>query len=164
MKFVRWVDRHFEEVLMVILLSTITLIMLLQIFMRYFFNNSLAWPEELCRYCFIWFMFIGFSYSTKADTNLRVDAVINALPPKATALMNLLGTVLGFAFTVFMFVHSFETVSNAYKMKEYSVAMKLPIYFVHSSALIGFGLASIRYIQRLVLGFMHRNQNAEEGK
>lgn len=162
MKFIHWLDKHLEEILMIFLLATITLVMLLQIAMRYFFNNSLAWPEELCRYCFIWFMFMGFSYSTKEDTNLRVDAVVNALPLKLRNRVNLIGTIFGLAFTAFMFISSFETVSNAYIMQEHSVALKVPIYLIHSSALVGFGLATIRYCQHLIPFFAKRDTHKQE--
>jgi len=162
MKVVRWIDQHLEEVAMVILLTAITLVLLLQIIMRYLFNNSLSWPEELCRYCFIWFMFIGFSYSTKADSNLRVDAVVNALPEKLSKATYFLSMLIGFAFTVFMFVNSYQTVMNAYRMKEFSVAMHLPVYFVHSAALIGFGLAAIRYLQRIVLKIIRKESESQE--
>ena len=49
MKAVKWLDKHLEEVILVLLLSLIVLVMLYQIVMRYVFNDSLTWSEEFCR-------------------------------------------------------------------------------------------------------------------
>lgn len=153
MKFFHWVNRNLEKTILVILIVTILLAMLLQIVMRYFFNNSLAWPEELCRYSFIWFMFVAFSYSIQENIDLRVDSVVNMLPNRIQGIVNKSAVVIGFLFTAFMFINSFETVSNVYKTGEYSVAMKLPLYFVYISVVFGFGLGTIRYLQRIVSMF-----------
>ncbi|MFA9424640.1 MAG: TRAP transporter small permease, partial [Sedimentibacter sp.] len=139
MNFLRLLNKHLEKTILVILLTTILLTMLLQIVMRYFFNYSLAWPEELCRYSFIWFMFVAFSYSIQANIDLRVDSVVNMLPVKIQEIVNKATVIIGFLFTAFMFTNSFETVSNVYKTGEYSVAMKLPLYYVYISVVVGFG-------------------------
>lgn len=54
MKTLKFLDKHLEEFIMVLLLSSIVVIMLFQIIRRYIFNDSLSWSEEFCRYCFIW--------------------------------------------------------------------------------------------------------------
>jgi len=152
-KIFRWANKNLEKTILVILLVTILLAMLLQIVMRYFFNNSLAWPEELCRYSFIWFMFVAFSYSILENIDLRVDSVVSMLPDRIQEIVNKTTVIIGFLFTAFMFINSFKTVSNVYKTGEYSVAMKLPLYFVYFSVVFGFGLGTIRYGQRVVSMF-----------
>ena len=49
MKAVRWLDRHLEEVLLVILLFIMMTIMGIQIVARYALGNSLSWSEEITR-------------------------------------------------------------------------------------------------------------------
>lgn len=67
-------------------------IMALQVFMRYVLNASLSWPEELSRYLFIWFSFIGFSYVTKNDLHLKID-IINFTNEKAKRFVSILGDI-----------------------------------------------------------------------
>jgi len=150
LNIIKWLDENVERVLLVIFLTVILGAMLIQIVMRYVFNNSLAWPEELCRYCFIWFMFIAYSYSIKLKMELRVDSVVNMLPEKAKNFVTTLTTFIGLVFTFFLFVNSFTTVSNVYISGDYSIAMKIPMYFVFASTVFGFGFATIRYIQNFV--------------
>lgn len=54
MKAIKWLDRHFEEILLVALLFAMMIIMGIQIFARYALSNSLSWSEEITRFCFIW--------------------------------------------------------------------------------------------------------------
>ena len=75
MKVIKWLDKHLEEVFLVLILVAIVLVMLYQIIRRYVFNSSLTWSEEFCRYAFTWFIFIAYSYSIRLGSELRVDAV-----------------------------------------------------------------------------------------
>ena len=55
-----WLDKHFEESIMLFLLSVMVILMGLQVFMRYVIARSLSWPEEIIRFGFIWFAFLSF--------------------------------------------------------------------------------------------------------
>ena len=48
------IDEHLEDILLVTLLSLMSLIIFVQVIMRYLMRNSLSWSEELARYLFIW--------------------------------------------------------------------------------------------------------------
>ena len=52
MKKLRWTWDNFEEVLLCIIITVITLVSGLQVVCRYLFNNSLTWSEEVSRYLF----------------------------------------------------------------------------------------------------------------
>ena len=54
MKALKWLNKNFEEFIMVSFLMIMTLIMGIQICARYLFNNSMAWTEEITRYLFVW--------------------------------------------------------------------------------------------------------------
>lgn len=48
----------FLEIFCTLLLSFMTILVLMQVFSRYIFNNPLAFTEELVRYSLIWTGFI----------------------------------------------------------------------------------------------------------
>ena len=62
MKVIKWLDEHFEETFLVFFLVLISCITMLQIIARTFFA-ALSWPEEFCRYCWIWSVFISLPYT-----------------------------------------------------------------------------------------------------
>ena len=80
MRFLRWVDKYLEESLMLILLAAMVCVMGLQVFMRYVLASSLSWPEELTRYMFIWFVFLGIGYGIRYDVHIRVNIIETFFP------------------------------------------------------------------------------------
>ncbi len=65
-KVLHFLDEHFEEMMLVILLAVMTASIFYQVVMRYVFNSAPSWTEELCRYSFIWCAYFGVSLGVKA--------------------------------------------------------------------------------------------------
>lgn len=149
MKVVRWLDEYFEEYILVILLALISVVMMTQIVMRYAFSASLSWPEEFTRYCFIWSVFIGTSYSVKKRNMLRIDAVTTFLPKRVQEYLDLVIEVVILLFFGFLCYNSVEVVQKLYSSGQTSPAMELPMYFVYASTVVGFGLTVVRSLQNL---------------
>lgn len=64
----------------------------------------------------------------------------------------------------FLFYHSFGTVAGVMETGEASVALKLPMQYVYAASVVGYGLGTVRYIQRLVLFILGLKKSpAEEG-
>ena len=81
MKVIKWLDEHFEETFLVFFLVLISCITMLQIIARTFFA-ALSWPEEFCRYCWIWSVFISLPYTMRKGNMLRVNVLVDLLPPR----------------------------------------------------------------------------------
>ena len=154
MKVLKWLDRHLEEVILVFLLCCIVAVMLYQIVCRYIFNNSLTWSEEFCRYCFIWFMFVGISYSTRFDLDLRVDAIIHLFPAKVKKGLQFVGLFICLAIVSWLFINSFETVAAVARTGERSAGLHVSMKYVYLASVIGYGLGTLRYIQCIIMRFM----------
>ena len=82
-KTLSWLDQHLEEVIIIILLGLMVIIMGIQVFMRYVLAKSLPWPEELTRYLFIWFVFLGISYGIRYNIHIKVDIIETVFPNKS---------------------------------------------------------------------------------
>lgn len=150
-KVLKWLDKHMEESILMVLLAGIVVVMLYQIIRRYIFNSSLSWSEEFCRYSFIWFMFVANSYAIRLGTELRVDAVLNLLPNAAKRVVEFLTMVLCLAVTGYLFYLSFGTVSHVVKTGEVSTGLHLHMKYVYLSMIVGFGMSVIRCVQKIIL-------------
>lgn len=68
MKVVKWLDDHLEETFLVILLILISCVSLLQVIIRKIpFIPALTWAEELCRFLWIWSVFISLPYTLRKE-------------------------------------------------------------------------------------------------
>jgi TRAP-type C4-dicarboxylate transport system permease small subunit len=144
---VKWFDEHFEESILVLLLVAISCVMMLQVIMRKVFNNSLSWPEEFCRYCYVWTTFMTLSFAVRQGNMLRVSVVVDLFPQYARKIIYILGNLACLAVFFVFFVNSIDVVKGIKATGQTSTAMELPMYLVYFSTVLGFGLAALRTVQ-----------------
>jgi len=141
---------HIEEYLMGVLLIALTLVMLLQVFLRFIFNTALSWPEEFCRYCFVYFAFLTIGYCVKNDSMLKLDFIRNLLPKKAGDVLCLIIQLFCLAFFIYMLVFSYSLVTIVKNTSRTSPAMGIQFYYIYISTIIGFTLAVVRSLQFII--------------
>ena len=147
MKVLKWLDEYLEEALMVILLVCMVCIMGLQVVMRYVFNQSLSWSEELTQYMFVWTTFISVSYCVKKRISIKIEQIINALPQPGQTGLRLFRHALVFVFCIVMIPYAVTYVQQAVDSEATSAALGIPMYFIQSAPLVGFLLLTVRVIQ-----------------
>jgi TRAP-type C4-dicarboxylate transport system permease small subunit len=124
--------------------------MMLQVIMRYVFNASLSWAEEVSRYAFIWSALVSIGYSIKERSILRVDTFVEALPNQLRNIITALVNCVVAAFFAYLFVNSLPAVGAVMRSGQRSPALEIPMSWVYFSAIVGFLLATIRSFQRVV--------------
>ena len=78
----KFIDDHFEEMVIVMLLSVMTAAIFYQVIMRYLFNKAPSWTEELTRYAFIWCAYFGVSLGVKRNAHISVMAEVHPVFPQ----------------------------------------------------------------------------------
>ena len=147
MKVIKWLDEYLEEMIMIILLVCMVCIMGLQVVMRYVFNQSLSWSEELTQYMFVWTTFISVSYCVKKRISIKIEQVINALPQPGQTGLRLFRHALVFVFCIIMIPYAVTYVQQAIDSQATSAALGIPMYFIQSAPLVGFLLLTVRVVQ-----------------
>lgn len=151
-KVIRWLDKNFEEFIMSFALWAIVVVMFLQVIMRYVFRASIFWSEELSRYCFIWFAFMGMSHGAYANSHIRLDFIKVAFP-KLERHIDLIGDLLFLIFTIYMIKPGINVMNLLMVKAQPSPAMGIPMHFIYVSLLIGIILALLRIIQRYYIKY-----------
>ena len=72
-----------EETAIAVLLFFMVGITFVNVVLRYGFNDSLIWGQEVVLILFAWLVMFGVSYAVKVTAHLGVDAVTNLLAPDA---------------------------------------------------------------------------------
>jgi TRAP-type C4-dicarboxylate transport system permease small subunit len=130
-------------------MSSMTGIIFLQFVMRRVFSNSLVWSEELARYMFIWLIYIGISYGAKLKRHIKVEVLVNALPPKMQPYLLMLGEIIFLGFAVYIIFSSHGIVMRQVALGQTSPALGIPMSVVYAAPMVGFFLTSFRQIQVL---------------
>lgn len=163
MKGIKWLNTHFEEAFMVLLLAMMATVMTVQVILRYVMNHPLAWAEEFCRFCQVWSTFVSIGYCTQRRLMLQVDALVRILPKALQAVNEILIRICILAVYVFFLYQSIGMVSQAFGSRQVSPAMGLPMYILYSITTVGFALGVFREIQDMFRYVRERKLEQEEG-
>ncbi|KPL96204.1 MULTISPECIES: TRAP transporter small permease [Vibrio] len=144
-----WLDKYFENTIAVILLVIMTAAIFLQVVSRTF-DYSIAWTEELARYCFIWLVYIGISFAVSRKSHIKIEAIAMLIDEKEKKYLSLFSDFVFLAFSVVILFKSTQMVANLYYLGQTSPALGLPMWIVYLAGPVGFALTSIRLIQQMV--------------
>lgn len=143
----KFINEHLEELFIIPLMFIMSFLIFIQVVMRYAFQNSLVWSEELARYLFIWLVYFAVSYTAKGEKHIRIDAAINLYPKKLRPYVLLFSEVVVLAFSVFIAVTAITVFQKIEWSGQMSPAMRIPMQFVYAAPLIGFTLTAFRQVQ-----------------
>lgn len=146
MMFARAIDR-LEEGIISLLLVTITLIVFVEVVLRYVFSVGLLWAEEATLHLSGWLVLFGASYGVKVGSHINVDTVVRLMPSKVQRFVTLLAVALALVYCGLIIDGSWIYLGKMVKIGVELQDLPIPKYVAHSILLIGFVLLAIRLAQ-----------------
>lgn len=73
---------NLEEIIASGFIILTTILVVINVFMRYFLRSGLYWSEEVATGSFVWAVFIGAVAGYKRGKHIGVDILVNLLPEK----------------------------------------------------------------------------------
>lgn len=140
---------NLEAIICSTLLGIMLIILTAQVISRYIFNSSISWSEELARYLFIWFIFIGMSYAALKDAHIKIDSLLVVFPKAIRRYVLYLGTIVWIIFNIIILVYSFEYTKTLFVSGQKSLGTQILIGYVYVAIPTGFALTTIRLVQTL---------------
>ncbi len=98
-RFMLWLHR-FDETIVIALLALLVAIVFLQVASRFVFKLPIEWSEEMARFIFIWFCWIGCSYATVRYHHIRITAHFRIMPRGLALWLLRLGDLAWIAFNL----------------------------------------------------------------
>lgn len=144
-----------EEVVLVVSLAFTVVVLFYQVCSRTFFNSSLHWAEELCRYIFIFQIWIGASTALRYNKHINVELLPNLLKSqRAKNAVFLIGNVIWFLFSIFMIYQGFLLVETMVARGTLSTGMRVPLYIIYAFVPLSSIAICIRLAPRIRNEFM----------
>ena len=149
MNFLRLLNENIEKWLVTIFLSIMSVVVFVQVIMRYAFGSSLSWSEELARYLAIWLIYIGVSYAAKECRHVSVTLIELFTSRRTSIYINVIANIIFFLFALVLVYYGTTLLMRTARMGQISPALALPMWVVYASAPVGFALTAFRLLQRL---------------
>lgn len=162
----RFINRA-EEAIICILLITTTLLVFLDVVMRFGFNAGFLWTQELTLHMSAWMVLFGASYGLKVGSHIGMDAFVKLFPPVGRRILTSIAAVGALIYCGLIFYGSWIYLK---KMKMIGIDledMPIPVWIAHSLLLFGYLFLIIRLLiilSSVITGKADGFKHADEAK
>lgn len=143
-------DRNAERWALLIFYLMLVATMTIEVIRREVFSYSSIWGEEVVRYCFIYLCWIGAAAAVRERAHIRIDVILNYLPPRGQALIYILGDLVMLGLALLMLWLSVETVEVSWTYGSVSHGLRVSMVWFLLAVPIGFSLMVFRLLQSLI--------------
>lgn len=151
----RFLDKHFEEMIAGIGLIIMACMVFAQVVMRYVFHAPMSWSDEIAVYCLLWSVYLSASWAVRERTHIRVLNLIQAFPKPVSNWLIYFSDFVWFVFSVLVcwlgILLHVSLWERSYRSPVLDIDQKWP-YLVIA---VGFGLMTLRLIQVYYLHFRY---------
>ncbi len=141
------ISRIEEWTLFIIVMSAL-ISLFANVVLRYGFNYTLAWSEELVRIVIIYSTFIGASVAIRQGNMIRIDAVVQIFPGMTKGL-TLYSHVLMLVFACIMIYHGYKITHLQLLTHQKTIIMQIPLVIVYAIMPVTGVMVFIRTVQAI---------------
>lgn len=134
-----------EDVIVGGIILLATYILFQGVVLRYLFNYSFAWTEEVVRYSIVWLVFLGGSIAARRGAHIAMDIVVVYLPQHAKLFLMGVATALTCLFTLIMTYYGVLLTWAIWGYGQVSPAAEIPMAIPFAAIPVGCGLMTIRF-------------------
>ena len=143
--FMRIMNRAEEAVICILLVLT-TLLVFIDVVMRFGFNSGFMWSQELTLHMSAWFVLFGASYGLKVGSHIGMDAFIKLFPRTMRRILSGIAAILAIIYCGLIFYGSWIYLK---KMKMIGIDLEdipVPAWLAHGMLVVGFAFLIIRLL------------------
>jgi C4-dicarboxylate transporter DctQ subunit len=138
-----------EETIIAILLASMTLLVFVEVVLRFGFGTGMMWAQELTLHISAWMVLFGVSYGLKIGSHIGVDALVKILPPKTRRIVSGAAVIACLGYCGLFSYGSWVYLSKIHMIAIELEDMPIPKWIAHSILLIGMILIAVRLLQLL---------------
>ena len=149
----------FEATLSRVFLALAAALAVFQVGLRYLFGLGIPWGAGAVINLVVWAVFVGSSEAIRQRTHIRLEVLVEQLPPRARQAVEIASDLCCLVFSVTVAVLAFQFEGFLYHSGEVSPSTYLPEYVLFLCLPLGASLMSLRFLQ-LLAGRFRRGPEA----
>lgn len=135
-----------EEAIISLLLVAITLLVFVEVVLRFGFGIGLSWGQEATLHLAGWFVLFGASYGLKTGAHIGVDAFVQRFAPLGRRLITFVAILLSLIYCGLLGYGAWVYLHKMYRIGIELEDIPLQTWIAHSILLIGVILLSLRLL------------------
>jgi len=120
------------------MVPVMTVIIFVQVVLRYVFQSPFSWAEELARYLLVWITCLGSAYAIRDGMHISISYLRNKLQGAAQTAV----TAIIYVVTLGFFIYCIKE-GSAFALEQWgqrSTAMQIPMTFPYMAIPLGFAI------------------------
>jgi TRAP-type C4-dicarboxylate transport system permease small subunit len=122
----------------------------LDVALRYFFSSPIPGALEVSEVMLAIFGILGIAYTHGAGANVRVTMLVEKLPFRAAAVMNLVTALLSFQIIAMLVWYGVVMGVEEYQFGTTTDSLGIPLYAVHFLLPVGALLLSLEILKEMI--------------
>jgi C4-dicarboxylate transporter, DctQ subunit len=140
---------HIEEWTLFVIVMVALISLFFNVVLRYGFNYTLAWSEELVRIVIIYSTFVGASVAVKQRAMIRIDAIVQIFPKLKTGL-TFYTNILMLVFASMMIYYGYKMTHLQYLTHQKTIIMQIPLVVVYAVMPVTGVMVFLRTVQVMI--------------
>jgi TRAP-type transport system small permease protein len=122
-----------------IMISTMAVVIIFQVFSRFILDTSVHWSEELARLLMAYSIFLGVALALRHQKLIVVDYLVEKLPAKSKRIVKICTYSLTIIFFILLFVNGIEMLDKV--QEQQSASLKISMSYFYSCIPVGSALS-----------------------
>ncbi len=144
---------------LILLLAAMSVIIFINVALRYLTSQSIEWAEEVSRHMMIWLTFLGAGPVLRYGGHIAVENLQDALPAALAVAVRAVVAALLFAFFGFMIWYGWLYMQRT--LFQMTAVTQIPFAWIYSAMPIGGALLVIHWLL-IVRGYVLRREFASD--
>jgi TRAP-type C4-dicarboxylate transport system permease small subunit len=145
----RWNERLAQALLVIAATAAFLLCFLVcaDVIGRVAFNRPVKGTPEMVSFTIVIVCFLQAAYAIRSGGMIRVEILVDRLPPRARAACEFFGSLAGIAFFAFVFWGSLDPIVHSWNSNEFEGegALRVPVWPARVVVALGSFLAALNY-------------------
>jgi TRAP-type transport system small permease protein len=127
----------------------LTAVVTYSVIMRFVFNSSQNWADELASYSLLWIVFLGLTYTLTEGAHIRIDFFTVMLSLRLQHYLEVLIWAIGTLFGSLLFLGCLSELRNFIRRGTYSTeGLEIPLFWPASAMVAGSALFTLAMLVR----------------
>lgn len=146
-KFFTFIDKA-EDICLVTMFAVMVSVIFLQIIMRFVFNDSLTWSEELGKFIFVWLSWLGISIGVRRNEHICITMVVDKLPLKLQKTVGIIANLILIGILMITLYYGMSLVQSQQSVPY--AGIKISTSWGYLSLILGCSFMALRLIGQII--------------
>ncbi|MBI5579746.1 MAG: TRAP transporter small permease [Deltaproteobacteria bacterium] len=129
------------------ILSVITVMVSVEVVLRYLFGTSLYITEEFTRYSLVWMVFLGSSFAIRENSHFRMEIFVDRFRGRTISGFNLAAQLLLGIFLVFLIVEGIVALS--FQFEQIIPTLNISMFWFYLALPVGGALMILNLLPKI---------------